>query len=182
MEKKIWTIGHSTRDLDLFIEMLNDFEIEKLVDVRSFPGSRRFPHFSKEALEVSLPKRNIEYVHMKILGGRRKTSKDSKNTLWRLAAFRGYADYMETNEFKEGIEILEEAASKQKLVYMCAEAVWWSCHRSMISDYLKARAWEVMHIMDRHKAEEHPYTQPARINDKGELTYRPIGKQARLFE
>ena len=100
--KTIWTIGHSTRSFEEFLEMLHSFSIELIADVRSYPGSRRFPQFNKEALEVSLPQDNIQYAHLKNLGGRRKANPDSKNTAWRHAAFRGYADYMETNIFKDG--------------------------------------------------------------------------------
>lgn len=168
--KIIWTIGHSTRTLDAFITMLQSFQIECVVDIRSFPGSRRYPHFNKEALEVSLPEHNINYIHLKELGGRRKPLSNSKNTAWQHAAFKGYADYMETNAFKEGIQNLESIALKQCTAYMCSEAVWWRCHRSMVSDYLKVHFWKVMHIMDIGKEDEHPYTSPARIVH-GELSY-----------
>lgn len=170
--KTIWTIGHSTHSLDEFVAMLHSFSIERVVDIRSFPGSRKFPHFNKEALEVSLPKNNIQYTHLKKLGGRRKVDPNSKNTTWRHAAFRGYADYMETDSFNEGIKELTRIAQQQRTVYMCSEAVWWRCHRSMVSDYLKAEGWDVQHIMQIDKSNEHPYTQPARIVD-GELTYLP---------
>ena len=164
-EKKIWTLGHSTRTLEEFVVILQSFQIETLIDVRSLPGSRKFPHYDKEALEVSMSKYNIQYFHFKDLGGRRKTSKVSKNVAWRLASFRGYADYMETDEFKEAVEKLEDIGRTTRTAYMCAEAVWWSCHRSLISDYLKFRGWSVFHIMDIGKAQEHPYTSPARIVD-----------------
>lgn len=170
MPKKIWTIGHSTRSLEKFLEMLKSFKIELLVDVRSFPGSRKFPQFNKENLEVSLPEKNIEYLHMRDLGGRRKTVENSNNTAWRLASFRGYADYMETEAFEEALENLERTAKNKRVCYMCAEAVWWSCHRSLISDILKVRGWKVMHIMETDKADEHPYTQPARV-ENGQLFY-----------
>lgn len=166
----IWTIGHSTRTLSEFIEMLQSFKIEKVVDIRSYPGSRRYPQFNKEALEISLPQHNIQYLHLKELGGRRKVNPDSKNTTWRHPAFRGYADYMETAAFKEAIIALEKIALQQPTAYMCSEAVWWRCHRSMVSDYLKASGWKVMHIMGIGKAEEHPYTSPAKIKN-GILTY-----------
>lgn len=180
MEKIIWTIGHSTRELEFFVEMLKSFKIEKLVDVRSYPGSRRFPQFNKEALEKSIPSAKIEYQHIRELGGRRKTSKDSKNTSWRLASFRGYADYMETDQFKQAIGELEKIGSEKRTAFMCSEAVWWSCHRSMISDYLKAEGWKVVHIMDTDKSEEHPYTKPARLLN-GKLSYHEKGIQAKLF-
>lgn len=168
--KTIWTIGHSTRTLEELVEMLHSFQIEMVVDIRSFPGSRKFPQFNKEALEISFPENGLQYLHLKELGGRRKVNQDSKNTAWHHVAFRGYADYMETDSFKKGIETLEEIALKQRTAYMCSEAVWWRCHRSMVSDYLKVHGWKVMHIMDIDKAQEHPYTAPAKIVN-GELSY-----------
>ncbi len=170
LTRYIWTIGHSTRTLQEFIAMLHSFEIAMVADVRSFPGSRRFPQFNKEALELSLPQTQIQYVHLRELGGRRKVKAGSVNDAWRNDAFRGYADYMETDAFQEGIEVLERIAIKERTAYMCSEAVWWRCHRSMISDYLKLRGWTVMHIMASGKAVEHPYTAPAEIVN-GELRY-----------
>jgi len=162
-QKNIWTIGHSTHTLAEFMAMLKSFQIELVVDIRSFPGSRRYPHFNKEALAVSLPENEIEYIHLRELGGRRKTTIDSHNMGWRVAAFRGYADYMETDKFKKAIKELECLADKKRVVFMCAEAVWWRCHRSLVSDYLKHQAWTVIHIMGIEKGKEHPYTSPARI-------------------
>jgi uncharacterized protein (DUF488 family) len=150
--------------------MLQSFEIQLLVDIRSLPGSRKFPQFNKEELEISLPANHIEYLHLKELGGRRKVKKDSRNTAWRLPAFRGYADYMETEEFKDAIKVLEKLAKEKRTAYMCSEAVWWSCHRSLVSDFLKVHGWTVMHIMAIGKADEHPYTSPAKIVD-GKLNY-----------
>ena len=170
-DNNIWTIGHSTHSLDEFIAMLKSFNIECVADIRSYPGSRKFPQFNREALEISLPLNEIRYVHIKNLGGRRKVNPDSQNTVWRHPAFRGYADFMETETFHEGIEELKQLASKERTAYMCSEAVWWRCHRSMVSDYLKADGWMVMHIMNKDKAEEHPYTQPAKIVD-GKLSYK----------
>jgi uncharacterized protein (DUF488 family) len=166
----IWTIGHSTHPFEEFVAMLHSFKIEMVADIRNFPGSRKFPYFNKEALEISLPENKIGYVHLKALGGRRKAKPDSKNTAWRHPAFRGYADYMETDEFKNGIHVLEKVAMQQRTAYMCSEAVWWRCHRSMVSDYLKAKGWNVMHIMAIGKADEHPYTSPAKIVN-GKLRY-----------
>lgn len=168
--KMVWTIGHSTRSIDEFISLLNSYHIELLADIRSLPGSRRFPHFNKESLEVSLPENEIQYVHLRELGGRRKVQPGSVNTGWRLAAFRGYADYMETPTFKKAILELENYASGKQTAYMCSEAVWWSCHRSMVSDYLKLLGWTVIHIMGRNNSQEHPYTAPAKIVN-GELRY-----------
>jgi uncharacterized protein (DUF488 family) len=150
--------------------MLHSFNIELIADVRSYPGSRRFPQFNKESLEISLPQNKIQYVHIKELGGRRKANPDSKNKGWRNISFRGYADYMETDSFKDGINELVKIALTQRAAYMCSEAVWWRCHRSMISDYLKSEGWNVLHISGVGKAEEHPYTSPARIV-QGELNY-----------
>lgn len=169
-KKEIWTIGHSTHPIDDFIKLLKSFDIQTLIDVRSLPGSRKFPQYDKEALETSLRHSNIHYLHLKDLGGRRKTSKESKNTGWRLASFRGYADYMETEEFLKATMQLESIGSANRTVYMCAEAVWWSCHRSLISDHLKVNHWAVYHIMGIGKAQEHPYTSPARIIN-GKLFY-----------
>ena len=171
IEKKwIWTIGHSTRTIDEFIDMLQSFRIELVADVRNYPGSRRYPHFNKDALSMSLSKHNIAYIHLKELGGRRKPENNSKNTAWRNEAFRGFADYMETDEFRRGSEQLQSLGEKQRVAYMCSEAVWWRCHRSLISDYLKSVGWIVMHIMSKDKAEEHPYTSAARIVS-GKLNY-----------
>lgn len=169
-EKTIWTVGHSTRSMEDFIELVKSFKIKRIIDIRSFPGSRKFPQFNKESLEISLPLDGIEYFHLKNLGGRRKTRKDSKNTAWRLDAFRGYADYMETDDFMKGIEELEQISIKKRTAYMCSESLWWRCHRSLVSDYLKLKGWKVMHIMEVSKATEHPYTKPAKIVD-GNLNY-----------
>jgi uncharacterized protein (DUF488 family) len=168
---RIWTIGHSTRTIDEFISLLQTNQIRLLVDVRSLPGSKRYPQFNKEALADSLGKARIRYEHFPELGGRRKAKPQSKNTAWRNASFRGYADYMETEEFRKGVErLLDLAAGAGPTAIMCAEAVWWRCHRSLISDYLKARGIEVLHIMDANKTEPHPYTSAARIVD-GKLSY-----------
>jgi len=169
--KTIWTIGHSTRPLEEFLSMLHSFNIQLVADIRRFPGSRKFPQYNQEPLSASLSQNNIQYLNLKNLGGRRKAKPDSKNTAWRNAAFRGYADYMETDDFKERITELERIGLKQRTAYMCSEAVWWRCHRSMVSDYLKARGWNVMHIMGIGKEEIHPYTAAARIVN-GKLSYQ----------
>lgn len=166
----IYTIGHSTHSLEDFLGMLQSFDIKVLADIRRFPGSRRFPQFDKENLQVSLPKNGIRYAHLPDLGGRRKSRKDTRNTRWRNDSFRGYADYMETAAFEKAIAELEHIASKQPTAYMCSEAVWWQCHRSMVSDYLKAKGWTALHITAKGKAQEHQYTEPARIVD-GRLCY-----------
>ena len=176
----IWTIGHSTRTIDDFIDMLKSFRIDLVIDVRSYPGSRRYPQFNKEALEISLKTNKIQYVHIKELGGRRKPNPNSKNTIWRNDAFKGFADYMATDDFKKGVEQLQSVARQQRTAFMCSEAVWWRCHRSLISDYLKSIGWTVMHIMSIDKAEEHPYTSAARIVN-GKLRYWEDSVSGELF-
>lgn len=170
MSKEIWTIGHSTHTLEEFMELLHTYKINLLIDVRSLPGSNKFPQFNKENLEISLPKEGITYKHLLILGGRRKVSKTSKNTAWHNASFRGYADYMETDAFKEGIEELEKFAENKRVAIMCAEALWWRCHRSMIADYLKVEGWTVIHILSNTKSQEHRFTAPAKVIDN-KLSY-----------
>jgi uncharacterized protein (DUF488 family) len=170
MEKAIWTVGHSTRPIQEFIAILESFLIELLIDVRSYPGSRKYPQFNIENLSVSLQENGIEYIHMKELGGRRRPKKNSKNTAWKNDAFKGYADYMETEDFKNGMDKLAGFALTKRSSIMCAEALWWRCHRSLLSDYLKLNGWNVHHIMGINKSEEHRYTKPAKIR-QGELFY-----------
>jgi uncharacterized protein (DUF488 family) len=168
---RIWTIGHSTRGIDEFIFLLDENQIKLLLDVRAFPGSKRYPQFNKETLARSLTTHGIRYEHFPELGGKRKSRPDSHNTAWRNASFRGYADYMETEQFQKGIaRLLELAADAGATAIMCAEAVWWRCHRSLIADYLKARGVEVLHILGANKVEPHPFTPAARIVN-GELSY-----------
>lgn len=153
--------------------MLKSFDLQTLVDVRSFPGSRRHPQFNKDRLRQSLTEAGIAYMHMPELGGRRRAKPDSLNMTWRNETFRGYADYMETEEFREGIQRLLEFAGAHRTAVMCAEAVWWRCHRSLISDYLKVKGIKVDHIVDKKKSEEHPFTSAAQVVN-GELSYRGI--------
>ena len=168
---RIWTIGHSTRTIDEFISLLKENEINLLADVRAWPGSKRYPHFNKDALAESLNTHGIRYEHFPELGGKRKSKPDSRNTAWRNASFRGYADYMETEQFQKGIErLLDVAAEAGPTAIMCAEAVWWRCHRSLIADYLKAHGVKVLHVLGANKVEPHPYTSAARIVN-GELSY-----------
>ena len=168
---QIWTIGHSTREIDKFISALEANGIKLIADVRLLPGSKRYPQFDRESLAESLRERGIGYEHFPELGGRRKPKPDSRNTAWRNEAFRGYADHMETERFREGVNRLVDLASKVgPTALMCAEAVWWRCHRALISDFLKARGIEVTHILDAKKTEPHPFTSAARIVN-GELSY-----------
>ena len=170
---RIWTIGHSTRAIDEFISLFEENGLKLLADVRAWPSSKRYPQFNKDALAESLAAHGIRYEHFPELGGKRKANPDSRNTAWRNASFRGYADYMETEQFQKGIErLLDVAAEAGSTAIMCAEAVWWRCHRSLIADYLKARGVEVLHILGANKVEPHPYTSVARIVN-GELSYRP---------
>ena len=169
----IWTVGHSTRTHEVFKEILVAAGIEVLVDVRTYPGSRRYPQFNKPELAQFLESIGIRYEHEPRLGGRRTPRKDSHNTAWRNAQFRGYADHMETEEFEKGIKALLELAERSRTTVMCAEAVWWRCHRSLIADYLKAQGHTVIHIMDVNKTEEHPFTSAASIVE-GKLSYRGL--------
>lgn len=168
--KIIYTIGHSTRDIEEFLQMLKNFEIECLVDVRRFPSSRKFPAYNQDSLRQTLSDNKIEYIHIEALGGRRKALTNSPNSIWQHPSFRGYADYMETPEFRSVVKELEKIADKKTTVIMCSEAVFWRCHRSMISDYLKSENYKVYHIMSLTVLKEHPYTAPSRIED-GKLTY-----------
>lgn len=159
----MWTIGHSTRTLDEFVGLLQENSIKAVADVRSLSGSRKFPQFNAEDLAESLPAAGIEYIPFKQLGGRRKVSKDSPHTVWRHPAFRGYADYMDSEDFREGIDDLLAVAKEKRVAIMCSEAVWWRCHRSMIADHLKSLGATVIHIMGPGKTVEHPYTSAAQI-------------------
>ena len=170
----IWTIGHSTRPLEEFMDILHSFNIELVADIRSFPGSRKLPQYNKEALEVSLPQNSIQYVHLEKLGGRRKVKPGSKNTGWRHIAFRGYADYMETDVFKKGIIELEKIALKQRTAYMCSEAVWWRCHRRIITDYLIVEGEKVFHILSPGQIDAAAMTSAAQRGPSGALIY-PFG-------
>ena len=168
--KSIWTIGHSTRTFEEFLELLKIDNIVQLIDVRRYPGSRAYPQFNTDNLKTSLPENGIEYIHIEALGGRRKVSQDSKNIIWNHPSFRGYADYMETSEFEDAFKTLVKMASEKKSAIMCSEAVWWRCHRSMISDQLKTKGWKVIHIMGKNQHQEHPFTKPAKV-ENGQLSY-----------
>lgn len=158
----VWTIGHSTRTQDEFVAALLSFQIEVLVDVRRFPGSKKYPHFNVAALAGYLPEAGIAYQPCTELGGRRKPAPDSKNTVWRSDSFRGYADYTETPAFQQALRNLGELATQKRVAYMCSEAVWWRCHRAIISDCLKATGWTVLHILNPGIFKEHPFTAPYR--------------------
>lgn len=166
----IWTIGHSTRRLEDFLGLLASYDVKNLADVRSFPGSRRHPQYGKVELSASLAGCGLGYYWLPALGGRRRASPDSPNTGWRNASFRGYADYMATAGFAQGLLQLIDLASSIHTAVMCAEALWWRCHRSLIADALTVRGIEVVHILDAEHSVVHPMTSPARIV-RGELSY-----------
>ncbi len=166
----LWTIGHSTRNIGEFISILHHYNISQLVDVRSLPGSNKFPQFNKEELEISLKESNIEYIYLKELGGLRKKIKNSLPNNWKNKSFSNYADYMQTDEFKRGIHKLEIIAQKKPTAIMCSEILWWRCHRSMIADYMKNKGWNVINIQDKKINTPHPFTSVAKIID-GTLTY-----------
>ena len=175
----VWSVGHSTRSADELIALLDENAVEQVADVRRYPGSRRHPQFAREALEAALRTAGIEYHWLPELGGRRAPRTESRNTAWRNAGFRGYADYMETEAFHFGIARLLELARVRRTAYLCAEQAWQQCHRSLISDYLKAQAVEVIHILGPHRTQPHPYTQAARIVD-GRLSYATEPTQGEL--
>jgi uncharacterized protein (DUF488 family) len=169
---KLFTIGHSTRTFDEFVELLQSNKVDLVADVRTAPGSRRFPHFAKPALAAELPLRGIAYVHLPELGGLRKAEGDSINTGWRNASFRGFADYMQTDAFETGLDHLMTIAEQHALAIMCAEAVPWRCHRSLIADALTARRVEVLEIIGRGRPRLHTMTPFARVK-AGRVYYPP---------
>lgn len=161
--RTVWTVGHSTREWPEFLGLLEQAGIEALADVRRYPASRRHPQFAATHMAQALPAAGIAYVPLVELGGRRQARRDSSNTAWRNVSFRGYADYMETAEYRAARDRLEALASARRTAVMCAEAHWTQCHRALISDDLKARGWEVIHLIAPGRSEEHPYTKAARI-------------------
>jgi uncharacterized protein (DUF488 family) len=167
---KLFTIGHSTRTLEEFLAILSDNKIKLLVDVRTVPRSRRVPQFNTDNLSEFLPRHQIEYLHMPALGGLRKTRPDSPNTGWRNASFRGYADYMQTPQFESGLKELIKLAKKQPTAIMCAEAVPWRCHRSLIADAMLIRGWEVIDLFSATSAKPHKLTDFAKVEGT-HLTY-----------
>jgi uncharacterized protein (DUF488 family) len=166
----IYTIGHSTRSLDEFVGLLNAHGVRQLADIRSVPRSRRHPHFAADALSASLPAAGITYRHLPGLGGHRKARHDSPNTAWRHEGFRGYADYMQTREFVGALDDLVAWSADAVTALMCAEAVWWRCHRQLTADALVARGVDVAHIMSASAAPAHTLTDFARVVD-GQATY-----------
>lgn len=176
MVSELWTIGHSTRPIEEFIELLQTHGIQILVDVRMTPYSRRNPQFHSDALAKSLADAGIQYRHMPALGGRRKTRPDSVNVGWRNESFRGYADYMQTREFWNALDDLMATAQGLPAAIMCAEAVPWRCHRTLISDALVSREWTVRHILSANSLQTHTLTPFAQLDDD-RLTYPAEGPQ-----
>ncbi len=170
MVNEIFAIGHSTQPIEKFIALLQAHEIQKVIDVRTIPRSRHNPQFDQEELKATLKKAKIGYKHMKELGGLRHPLKDSPNTGWENASFRGYADYMQTPAFLKGLEKLEKLARKKRCALMCAEALPWRCHRSLICDALTVRKWKAYHIQSRKTAKRHKRTSFLKVK-KGVLSY-----------
>jgi uncharacterized protein (DUF488 family) len=168
--RTIWTIGHSTRPIEDFLALLIGSRIEVIADVRAFPGSRKYPQYGRQAFAATLGAHGIGYHWLPALGGRRRVLPDSPNTAWRNASFRGYADYMSSGEFTQGLVQLLEVSSKARTAMTCSEAVWWRCHRSMIADALCVRSIEVVHILDAKHCVVHPMTSAARVV-RGALSY-----------
>ncbi|MGC8496400.1 MAG: DUF488 family protein [Thermoplasmata archaeon] len=166
----IFTIGYSTLDINKFLDILKSHGIKQLVDVRTIPRSRARPEFNEQELKISLEKNSIKYMHMIELGGLRKPVKGSINTAWQNASFRGFADYMQTDQFWSAISELMKIAAEQKTVLMCAEGNPYRCHRSLIADALVANGVAVNHISTAKSAKEHKITAFAQIKD-GRLTY-----------
>lgn len=178
MHRTLWTLGHSTRSWTEFVELLQRHRIEAIADVRRFPASRKHPQFNKASMERALAEARIAYAHFPELGGRRPARPDSPHTAWRNASFRGYADYMDTEPFKAGMDRLWKLSAAKRTALMCAESVWWRCHRGLIADLAKSQGVEVLHIADAAEPKEHPYTGAARIV-AGRLSYE--GEQPRLL-
>src|SRR5579872_6400714 len=166
----IWTVGHSTRAIEEFLALLREEAIETVADVRRIPASRRHPQFGQRALAEALAAVGIGYEHFLELGGLRRPRPDSPNTGWRHEAFRGYADYMSTKAFRDGATRLEDLAASRRVAVLCAEALWWQCHRRLVADYLTAAGHRVVHILAPGKSEPHRLTAPAHLVD-GALSY-----------
>jgi uncharacterized protein (DUF488 family) len=175
--KRIYTIGHSTRSLEEFVALLQEHGIARLADIRRYPGSRRYPHFSGESLQQTLPQRGIVYEHFESLGGRRKPSASSENGAWNNDQFRGYADHMASDEFRGAVDrLLAEARST---AVMCAEAVPWRCHRNLLSDDLVRRGVEVIHIVGAGSSQPHALSKMARLKSD-RVIYPP--EQSAMFD
>jgi uncharacterized protein (DUF488 family) len=165
-----YTMGFSTRTWDETVEILKAYSIKQLIDIRTLPGSKRTPQFNLEHLRVALPKAGVDYIHLKELGGLRKAKKDSVNTGWRNESFRGYADYMQTPEWEPALERLADLIRHKMSVYVCTEAVFWRCHRQLVSDAFLIRGFRVGHIFSATKVEAHKLTEFAHVHGT-KITY-----------
>ncbi|MDF1503620.1 DUF488 domain-containing protein [Roseisolibacter sp. H3M3-2] len=172
MGTTVWTVGHSTRPLAEFLEVLAAHEIALVADVRRFPGSRRLPHYGEHALAEALAARSVDYRWLPALGGRRHPDPASPNLGWRHPAFRAYADHAATDAFADGLFELLTLAHGCRTVIMCAEVLWWRCHRRIVADVLTALGVPVLHIRDALVVERHRLAPPARLVN-GRLTYEP---------
>jgi len=172
----LFTVGHSTRSLDELVDLLRAHDVALLGDVRTVPASRRVPHFGRAVLAQELPERGVEYQHLPALGGLRRPRLDSPNTGWRNQAFRGFADHMATGEFRDALDRVVELGRDRHVALMCAEAVPWRCHRSLIADALTVRGLEVRHILGGGRTQPHALTPFARLQD-GLLTYPGVPGQ-----
>ncbi len=170
MLNRIFTIGHSTRTLEEFVALLREHGVGRLADIRRYPGSRRYPHFSGESLAISLPRHGIAYDHFDTLGGRRRPLKNSPNSAWENEQFQGYADHMGTPEFRAAVDALLD--HELDTAVMCAEAVPWRCHRNLLADELVRRGIEVIHIVGAGKAQPHVLNKMAKI-EKDRVIYPP---------
>jgi uncharacterized protein (DUF488 family) len=170
----VYTIGHSTRTINEFIKIFRAYKIQAVVDVRTIPRSRHNPQFNEEELRANLLKNDIGYIHLEGLGGLRHTTKASVNTAWRNSSFRGFADYMQTSEFKNSIELLIKISAEKQAVIMCAEAVPWRCHRSLIGDALVIRNIRVEDIMSENTSKPHALTWFAKVERNKIITYPEV--------
>jgi uncharacterized protein (DUF488 family) len=167
---EVWTIGHSTRTREEFLSLIRAHHVQAIADVRRFPGSRRQPQFNQQDFRVWLGENGIAYHWFEDMGGRRKPAPDSPNTAWRNPSFRAYADHMDTPQFAQAFASLLELGGRLRTAIMCAEMLWWRCHRSLIADALCVRGIRVTHIVDESQTQAHPYTSAARVVE-GRLSY-----------
>jgi uncharacterized protein (DUF488 family) len=165
--REVLTVGHSTLSLEQFLRLLRSAQVDAIADVRRYPGSRRHPHFGRELLSASLGAHGIAYLHLPELGGRRSPQPDSPNVGWTQASFRGYADHLRTSEFATGLTRLEDLAASARTAIMCAEALWWRCHRRLIADVLLVRGWEVDHVLPDGRRVAHRLPEFAVCDDDG---------------
>lgn len=177
----IFTIGHGTRTTDELVGVLEAHTVGVVVDVRRYPGSRRHPHFGRGALERDLPAAGIAYEWWgEELGGRRRRAAETRHPAWRVDAFRAYADYADSDEFRAALDRLEQLASRRAVSVMCSERLWWRCHRRLIADHLTVRAWHVVHIIDESSSQPHRLHEGLRTDAEGRPVY-DVGETGSLL-